>query len=483
MHARTMIAAAVLLALCALGPARARALDLAPLMARADQYLADGRYLEALSFYGDVAVNTTDPVMRSQALLGQAAIFGPYLRDTAAAEQATRQARAAVQHVAVDAQRENDLARRTIGSHSPVPALPPTAPVVRVLVWRGGDALAAGCSQPVACVGPDGLIMARLSDNATAQVDVTAAGISIAGSSPVRQVEIDAPARALVQLGTGRYCGRVMLHAVGDELLAVNHLELEQYLRGVLPREMASSWPAQALRAQAVAARTYALYHALLRQRDHFDLYATTTSQVYGGPEAEHPRCTAAVIETAGQVLVASGQVALPLYHANSGATVAACAEVWGGGPPHLPQHGDIFSQGKPGEVWSRQVPAAQLCEALAAFGFGLGAIDTLTPRARGASGRISRLEIAAGGERLQLSGNSFRLMAGPGLIRGADFTVEREDDTFVFKGRGYGHGVGMSQWGAHAMARGGSSYPEILAFYYPGTEIVTLGEAACVAK
>jgi len=262
------------------------------------------------------------------------------------------------------------------------------------------------------------------------------------------------------------YRGFLEVRADAGRLLVVNHVDLEEYLCGVLPREMSPGWPAQALKAQAVAARTYALYNMVKRAAYSYDVFATTASQMYGGRKAESEATTRAVQETSGQVLACGSRIALTLYHANSGGRTEAIDSVWGSSQPYLQSVADSFSAEQPGAAWRQSVAIGEVQQRLSAFGLPAATVQDIIPRDRAASGRITRLEIVQPEKSLYLTGNSFRLIVGPARIRSSHFSVAQSDGQFVFEGRGYGHGVGMSQWGARSMAKQGHSLQRILAFY-----------------
>ena len=135
------------------------------------------------------------------------------------------------------------------------------------------------------------------------------------------------PGVAPLQLDGAGYRGSLVIHRTGSGLTIVNHLPLDRYLRGVVPWEMPEDWHPEALRAQAVVARSYAL--ATLKPGKLFDLYADTRSQVYGGIRAEEPTTNRAIGATAGRVLVWHSRIATTFYHSTSGGRTASVADVW----------------------------------------------------------------------------------------------------------------------------------------------------------
>jgi stage II sporulation protein D len=213
------------------------------------------------------------------------------------------------------------------------------------------------------------------------------------GSAPL---EVDRP-----------YRGQLAVSVTAGKLDAVNVLGLEQYLQGVVAQEMPSSWPEEALKAQAVAARSYALAH-LIRGK-HFDVYADVRSQVYGGIRGEHPRTTAAVQATKGEVMLWEGKPADALFHSTSGGTTLDAAEVFGQAVPYLVGVEDPHSALSPVHRWG-PTPVA---ESTLRKGLKLRAPVTALKLTRGASGRVARVDISAGNVSTRISGADLRRAGG----------------------------------------------------------------------
>jgi stage II sporulation protein D len=189
----------------------------------------------------------------------------------------------------------------------------------------------------------------------------------------------------------------------------------------------------------------------------------------------EHPATTQAVKATAGRILIHNRRVPLTLYHANSGGCTESLSGVWAGRRSYLTAVADDFSKGRPGSRWRSTLTGASICDHLAGFDIHARELAGLSPLARSDTRRIQKIELSIDGKPLLLSGNSFRLMLGPGTVKSTLFSIQKTKDGYVFEGSGYGHGVGMSQWGAYSMARAGHSPAAILEHYYPGTRIVQI--------
>ena len=296
---------------------------------------------------------------------------------------------------------------------------------------------------------------------------VTAAAdrLLVDGRAVGRQLEL-APDAGEVHWNGLRYRGTLRLVARGDSVVVVNVLDLETYLRGVVPAEMQASWPLEALRAQAVAARTYTL--ASLRPNADYDVCATTDSQMYRGIGVEHARTDQAVADTAGQVLTYGGTFARTYYHADSGGVIASSAEVWGGSIPYLSAFRDVASDG-PHRHWEMRLDPAVVATHMTAAGHHVGSVHQVRVLATSESGRVERLEVIGSAGRVVLGSTEARAQA---RAWGLKSTLFRMAGDLVVRGEGWGHGVGMSQYGARALALAGYSYGQILGFYYPATQL-----------
>jgi stage II sporulation protein D len=285
-----------------------------------------------------------------------------------------------------------------------------------------------------------------------------------------------------------RYRGVIQILPTGAGVLRViNVLPMETYLAGVLPNELPRTWNLEAYKALAVAARTYALSERNLRGRYDFDLYDSTQSQVYGGCGTETQTSWNAVVATWGVVATYRGEDAKPFllrtyYHSTCGGMTVPAGSVFGGETP-APLMGGVacnYCRRSPRYRWPDVVLTKQeIGDALKQSGNAeLGRI-----------GRIQRVEIAQttgdGGraEAIRVTGASgataiiragyWRLLVGAGKIPSTWFNIVDKGDRIVLTGgRGYGHGVGLCQWGAEYLAERGKSGEEIFRYYYPNVEL-----------
>ncbi|MFN4070398.1 MAG: SpoIID/LytB domain-containing protein [Thermus caldifontis] len=255
------------------------------------------------------------------------------------------------------------------------------------------------------------------------------------------------------------YRGGVRLLAQGGRLLVVNLVPLEDYLLGVLPAEMPESFPLEALKAQAVVARTFAVNR--LNPRAPYDLCASENCQVYLGIPAEKAKHTEAVRATWGKVLSYQGQAISALYHADSGGMTAGSEEVFQRALPYLRPRPDPYARG-PRSQWQLTVSPKKADGVLRAMGYLPRSEEPPSVLERSPSGRVWRLRllgVEVGGPEAQ------RLVRNLGLP-----SALVEFKGWQAEGRGAGHGVGLSQWGAKGMAEAGYGYREILGHYFSGT-------------
>lgn len=252
-------------------------------------------------------------------------------------------------------------------------------------------------------------------------------------------------------------------------------LDVETYLRGVVPIEASPSWPAAALQAQAIIARTYALEKKTLSRA--YDVVTTEGDQRYGGPAAEHPATNAAVDATRGLTVRYAGGPASIFYSSCCGGHTEDAAEIWGHAAlPYLRGVDDPYCTAAPDYRWVRQLPLERARAALADRIAGdLVAIDLIDPDA---SGRPrSAVLHAKSGESAALPVTDLRRRWGADVVRSTwlhDVSVDATQAVpFVhIEGSGRGHGVGLCQWGARGMALAGADAPAILAHFFPGTTV-----------
>jgi stage II sporulation protein D len=273
-------------------------------------------------------------------------------------------------------------------------------------------------------------------------------------------------------VGPLRVRGEVEVRRTDDGLRVVNRVALEDYVAATLGRELFADWNVETQKAQAVLARTFAL-HRRAAGRSGFDLRAGVSDQVYGGVDGETRIAREATRDTRGEVLVYDGEPILAAYHSSSGGRTASAAEVWGKPLPYLESRAVEDEEDSPDTYWRARFSGTTLGRALDPLGLHLGRVTEVRVAERTASGRVRRVELLGTTGRGVLEGRALRDAVGRGLVRSTLFEVRASEDGFTFVGSGHGHGVGMSQWGAEAMARRGADYREILHAFFPGTSLV----------
>lgn len=287
-----------------------------------------------------------------------------------------------------------------------------------------------------------------------------------------------------------RYRGDIDLVPEGSGFAVINRVDLEEYLRGVLPGEIGSRDPRDraALQAQAVAARSYAAAR-MGERRSLYDVTATVSDQVYGGQSVERQATDDAVRDTRGLVLTWGDRIITAPYHAHGGEVTAAPVEIWKrASEPYLQPVSDrtagggCFCDASGNRGWERRFSFGELESLLLRYGREAGVpvageVRAVRVASRGPSGRVTALEIETGGGRAVLRGNDIRsvLRHDGSILPSTSFQLEVSGSLVVLRGVGNGHGVGMSQWGAIGRARAGQDARTILAAYYPGTRLSPL--------
>ena len=312
-----------------------------------------------------------------------------------------------------------------------------------------------------------------------AKVSPTPSGIKINESTfKIYRLNIETERAGGIYLNRRRFRGSIDIIREADQtLLVVNEIDVEDYLYGVLRGEVPHRWPLEALKAQAVAARTFALYQNSINVDRDYDLTSDIYSQVYGGKSIERFWTNRAVNRTRGQVLIYNGKLFPTYYHATCGGHTEDASKLWDIELTPLKGVKDPFCRKSPHFQWRSVVNLREVRTKLASHGYKVGRILSIIPKGRDRAGRIEQVEILHNDGRLEILAHRFRRIVGIGLIRSTNFTSKIEGSIIKFYGLGWGHGVGLCQWGTHFMARKGYKYDQILRHYYPDAEIVNLNE------
>ncbi|MBC8588691.1 SpoIID/LytB domain-containing protein [Paratissierella segnis] len=339
---------------------------------------------------------------------------------------------------------------------------------------------------------------------------------------------------SIVQVDQNKYRDYITFLVRNNEILLLNHIELDNYLYGVLPREIPASSPIEALKAQAIASRSYTMANINKHINEGYNLCDKVHCQVYGAYDNENPATNQAVDETKGTYAYYDGKIIDATFHSTSGGYTEDSSNVWGNSVPYLVAVEDEFSANTPNSNWTVEITARELKDKLLSSGVDIGDIIEIQLLDITEANRVQKLKIkGTKGEHI-LSSSNFRNLVGASFLKSTwfnvsttgassntkvyalsgDSTVPREmnlDDayilndankstvsrdivsraigkdrtssldgkssskptTFVFNGKGYGHGVGMSQYGAIEMAKQGYNYEDIIKHYYKDVELI----------
>jgi stage II sporulation protein D len=274
-----------------------------------------------------------------------------------------------------------------------------------------------------------------------------------------------------------QYRGLIELRKKRDaSLLVINEVDLEDYLLGVVAAEIPADWEMEALKAQAVASRTYALYQKRNAGRRPYHILATVDSQMYLGKRGERQRAAMAVERTRGMILTYHGEVIPAFYHASCGGHTEDALELWGIDEPYLKgvdcDCQNISTYGS----WEKRVTMAGIIGALRREGYRLGEIGSVEIGKLTAAGRVKNVLFRHAGGTTSVPAETLRATLGYSSLPSIFFEPEIIDREVVLSGRGLGHGVGLCQWGAKEMAQRGADFQAILAYYYPGAALVRRG-------
>lgn len=355
------------------------------------------------------------------------------------------------------------------------------------------------------------------------------------------------PKGALTWFNKYKYRGDFVYTASGGAVMVVNYVDMEDYIKGVIPYEMSASWPSEALKAQAVCARSYADGQMERHKSQGFDVCNTTHCQVYQGANLATDNSDAAVDQTKGQYIYENGKKVVGYFFSSDGGATESSVNVWGGQYAYLTGKPDPYEKTKEisNGVWSKTLTAAEVQSKLNSAGYSIGSVKTVQVTKRTAMGNVNELTVTdTSGKSIKLTKEACRTALGLNSIRytvnglgstavsssstgggtlsingtavsdGGLYTVSSggtvssmgtaqgktalsasgtqtisagggqtttttttsdpvaSGTSYTFAGTGWGHSVGMSQYGAKAMAEQGFTYKDILTFYFTGVTI-----------
>ncbi|NWF52662.1 MAG: SpoIID/LytB domain-containing protein [Nitrospirae bacterium] len=262
-----------------------------------------------------------------------------------------------------------------------------------------------------------------------------------------------------------RYSGNIEIWKGKGGLYLINELPIEDYVKEVVMSEVGSNWEMEALKAQAVLSRTYAIKQKKLNGNSLFHITSSVIHQAYKGNNSD-ARVAYAVEETKGEILTYNGIPIEPFYHSTCGGVTEDPEEVFGKSFPYL-RSVESNCEISPFWVWSRKISVSEIEDAL-----NIPNIKEIVIKSYTSTKRVKELNIIHGSGTTTIKATDLRKALGWNLLPSTFFTILHEGDSILFEGRGYGHGVGLCQWSALQMAREGKNYREILSFFFPRTTI-----------
>jgi stage II sporulation protein D len=268
----------------------------------------------------------------------------------------------------------------------------------------------------------------------------------------------------LLVMGTS-YAGTLDVWKGDSGLYIINELPLEEYIKDVVAAEVSPDWDMEALKAQAVISRTYAVYQRRGNGNSFYDIASSVLHQSYKGKKPD-ARISYAVETTSGELLTFEERPIEAFYHSTCGGKTENSGDVFGKSYPYLKSVESSCSL-SPYTSWERSIPIEEIERALHIPGIRDISIKSLT-----STKRVRQLTVKTDSGTTAITATDLRKTLGWSRLPSTNFTISRSGDEIVFKGSGYGHGVGLCQWCALKMAREGKNYREILSFFYPGTKL-----------
>lgn len=273
------------------------------------------------------------------------------------------------------------------------------------------------------------------------------------------------------------YRGNIIIRlSQKSKLNIINEVYIEDYLKGILPKEANSTWPIEALKTQAVISRSYVLKNLKKHSKDGFDVCSTVHCQVYGGASTETKVCNEAVVQTEAEVVTYDNKIAQTLFHSSCGGHTEDPKYVWNWTtktPPYLKGLKDKYCKENPNQNWTSAIKEQTIREKLTKAGYKVGKIKNIKTKGKTPGLAKEYIIIENTKATLKLNSYKFRITIDPWLIKSTMInSIKKQKDSFIFKGNGWGHKVGLCQWGSKFMADKGFSYKQILQFYYPSTDI-----------
>jgi len=277
-----------------------------------------------------------------------------------------------------------------------------------------------------------------------------------------------------IRIGKQQYPGRIEVFREGKNILLVNEVDMEDYVASVVSSELPASWGLEAKKAQAIAARSYT-YMRRSTSTKEYHVDGTVLDQVYKGTNTD-AASRAAVTATRGQVISLGGKLVSTFYSSTCAGKTEDPHNVWPGRPSHGVSSVTCgYCANSRSLKWSANVSDADLLAAARESGHRAKTVEELVVLETHASGRTAKLELKTNRGGILWSANEFRQLLGWDQVRSTLFKLKRRKEGYDLAGKGFGHGVGLCQWGAQGMDRKGMDYKDILSHYYPGSQLEAL--------
>ena len=342
--------------------------------------------------------------------------------------------------------------------------LPAQALELRVAIQKNVDRVKVGSSTSAVVKDSAGRKLGELTPMAALSAQPKSGKIFL-DKLQATEIIVEPSDNGYVWIGDRWYRGKTRLVLNGNNITAINHVDLEHYLYSVVGAEAVSTWPIEALKAQAVAARSYALYKRKTSGTQLYDVDTTQSTQVYKGLNTEYVTTHEAVNTTAGQIMTYNNSVILAAFHSSSGGHTENVEDIWTSPLPYLRGVVD-YDHESPVFEWNQDFSLSQFKSLL---GIGVGNIKSLIPEKVTPQGRVITLKVVGDRGTTEVTGKKIRKLLE---LRSTLFRIQANGDSVKVYGRGFGHGLGLSQWGAYHLAKQGVNYNQILAHYYQNARL-----------
>ncbi len=286
---------------------------------------------------------------------------------------------------------------------------------------------------------------------------------------PLIQLKADGP----ITIGKYSYAHTIEVSVQSvkgrDEILVVNQVELEDYVRGVIGSEMSPSWPIEALKSQAVISRTYALWNKYNRYDQPYHMESNVLDQVYRGLKRQSDVVKQAVKETYGEIMVYMYRPAQTYFSATCGDHTEDVGEIWRESLPYLPGVECGYCKHAPRHRWDVTLTEKEVRKAANVS----GRIKSIEIISRTKAGSANKIKVRTAKQSRTIKGTALRAATGYTKMYSTRIDkIKKTKGGWRITGKGFGHGIGLCQWGAHGMAEEGKSYKDILEHYYPAAHL-----------